>query len=173
MGKSLLFYEIIGIFFILLVGSMLHFTFELSGNNKIVAAFSAVNESVWEHLKMGFWPAVLYAGIEYRKFKSANNFLFAKFIGIYMIPISIVVLFYSYTAFTEHNLVMDILIFVFAVIIGQTASYKLLKARNVPKWFGTLSLIALISLGIAFVVMTFYTPQLKIFMDPISGKYGI
>ena len=34
--------------------------------------------------------------------KSANNFLFAKTLGIYLIPITIVVLYYSYTAILGH-----------------------------------------------------------------------
>jgi hypothetical protein len=173
MSKSFLLYEILGIIFIVILGSILHFTFELSGNNKIVALFSAVNESVWEHLKLGFWPALLYAIIEYRRLKSANNFLFAKAVGIYLIPISIVVLFYFYTAFIEDNLVMDILIFVIAVIIGQLTSYKLLNMRRMSVWLEKTSLVALIILGILFVVFTFYPPQLHLFMDPISGKYGI
>ena len=46
--------ELAGIVFIVFLGSFLHFTFELSGNNPVVALFSAVNESVWEHFEIGF-----------------------------------------------------------------------------------------------------------------------
>jgi hypothetical protein len=28
--------------------------------------FSAVNESVWEHLKLGSWPAIVLALIEFK-----------------------------------------------------------------------------------------------------------
>jgi hypothetical protein len=35
------------------------------------------------------------------------------------------------------------------------------------------SLIALILLGVAFVLFTFYPPQLAMFQDPITGEYGI
>ncbi|MCW4022413.1 MAG: DUF6512 family protein [archaeon] len=38
--------------------------------NPFVGAFSAVNESVWEHLKLGFWPLILYTAIEYWKIKN-------------------------------------------------------------------------------------------------------
>ena len=47
-------YELAGIVFTVIIGTMLHFTFELSGNQPVVGVFSAVNESVWEHLKLGF-----------------------------------------------------------------------------------------------------------------------
>ena len=52
--KTVSIYELIGMVFIFFLGSALNFTFALSGNQPIVGAFSAVNESVWEHLKLAF-----------------------------------------------------------------------------------------------------------------------
>jgi len=174
--KKLVFiYELGGIVFIIIVGSLLHFTFELSGHQPVVGVFSAVNESVWEHLKLGFWPALVYAIVEYRYLKeSTNNFFFAKTAGIYVIPIIIALLFYSYTAILgESVLVIDILTFVIAVIVGQLASYKLLTYRKLHDRLNSISLVALVLLGLAFVIFTFYPPHLPIFKDPITGEYGI
>ncbi len=173
--KSTLGYELAGIVFIVIIGSLLHFTFELSGHQPVVGVFSAVNESVWEHLKLGFWPALVWAVIEYRSIKkSTNNFFFAKTVGIYMIPIVIPILFYSYTAVLgESLLVIDILTFVVAVIVGQLVSYKLLTYRRLPNILNKISLIALVLLGIAFVLFTFYPPHLPLFRDPVTGEYGI
>jgi hypothetical protein len=57
---------------------------------------------VWEHLKLGFWPALFYALIEYKYLrKPTNNFLFAKVTCLYLIPISITALFYLYTTFVK------------------------------------------------------------------------
>ena len=39
---------------VLISGVLLHFAYEWSGNNPLVGAFSAVNESTWEHLKLIF-----------------------------------------------------------------------------------------------------------------------
>jgi hypothetical protein len=173
--KNVFVYEFLGMVFIIIFGSMLHFTFELSGRQPLVGVFSAVNESVWEHLKLGFWPALVYAIIEYRRVKkSTNNFLLAKTVGVYLIPITITFLFYSYTAILRESvLVIDILTFVTAVIVGQLASYKLLTYRKLHDKFKTISLIALVLLGLAFALFTFYPPQLPMFRDPISGEYGI
>jgi hypothetical protein len=169
------FYELAGIVFIIVFGSILHFTFEWSGNQAIVGAFSAVNESVWEHLKLGFWPAMVFALIEYRYLKKlTDNFLFAKTVGIYLIPIIITILFYSYTAILgESILIIDILTFVIAVIVGQLVSYRLLTWKSLPYNLKMISLTALILLGLAFVLFTFYPPQLAMFQDPITGEYGI
>lgn len=179
MGKSerkfVFGYEFAGIIFITILGSVLHFTFEWAGHQSIIAIFSAVNESVWEHLKLGFWPTLVYALLEYRYLrKSTNNFLFAKTVGIYLIPITIIILFYSYTAVLGESLLfIDILTFIIAVIVGQLTSYKLLTFRKLSDSLNRISLAALILLGLAFVLFTFYPPQLPIFRDPVTGEYGI
>ena len=161
-------------FFIVLLGSMLHFTFEWSGNQPIVGVFSAVNESVWEHLKIAFWPALFYLIFEYRYlFKKSNNFFFAKTLGIYAIMIIIPLIFYSYTLFLEENLIIDIGSFIFAIIIGQLISYRLLTFKEITKIFEPISLVALIILTLAFVIFTFYPPELQLFQDPNTGEYGI
>jgi hypothetical protein len=170
MNKTLL-YEIIGIFFIIIFGSLLHFTYESSGRNIVVASFSAVNESVWEHLKLAFFPALVYALFEYSRFKN-NNFFYAKSVGIYIMPISIVLIFYTYTAFMRDNFVMDILSFIFAAVIGQVVSLKLLGSKKDMK-LERVSLAAIVILGIAFVLFTYLPPHIFLFQDPRNGMYGI
>jgi hypothetical protein len=173
--RSILIWELGGIFFIIVLGSVLHFVFEWSGRAIPVAPIAAVNESVWEHLKLGFWPALVYAALEYSRFgKSANNFSFAKTLGIYLIPITIVVLYYVYTAILGHGLLeVDIAIFVVAVIVGQLVSYRLLTASPLPERLNRFAPIALAVLGILFVLFTFYPPQLPLFRDSVTGAYGI
>ena len=174
MNKYILKWELLGIVFIVITGSALHFVFDLSGGWRPLAIIAAVNESVWEHLKLGFWPALIYALIEYRYIKKiSNNFVFAKGIGIMLIPVAIVVLFYGYTAFTGHILAVDIAIFVVAVVIGQMTSYKILTATALPSWTNRLGIVLLIIMLIAFATLTYYPPQLPIFRDSLTGGYGI
>ena len=175
MKKSVLRWELGGIFFIVVVGSLLHFAFEWSGRAIPIAPIAAVNESIWEHLKLGFWPALVYAALEYSRFgKSANNFSLAKTLGIHLIPISIVVLYYAYTAILGHGLlIVDIAIFVVSVIVGQLVSYKLLIASPLPERLNRFAPIALAALGVLFVLFTFYPPQIPLFKDSVTGGYGI
>jgi hypothetical protein len=172
--KTIFWYELVGMFLIIILGSLLHFTFEWSGFQEIVGVFSAVNESVWEHLKIAFMPSILFAIIEYRYLsKKTDNFFFAKALGIYTIMLIIPVIFYAYTIFIEHNLTIDVLSFMFAIIVGQFVSYKMLTFNKLPKNVKLLSIVALIILGLAFVVFTFYPPQIPLFQDPNTGEYGI
>lgn len=172
--RSILYYELLGMVFIIILGSLLHFTFEWSNYNSLVGVFSAVNESVWEHLKIAFWPTLLYAIIEYRFLKKyANNFWLGKAVAVCVIPVVIVVTFYSYTAFLEHNLLIDILTFMVAVVIGQLVSYKLLTYRRLSDKFTIVSLVVLFVWGLLFVVFTFYPPEFPLFQDPVTGGYGM
>ena len=105
--------------------------------------------------------------------KKTKNFFFAKTLGVFAILIIIPVIFYSYTIFIEHNLTIDVLSFIFAIIIGQLVSYKMLTFKKLSKNLNLISLVALIILAIVFVVLTFYPPQIQLFQDPNTGEYGI
>jgi hypothetical protein len=59
-----------GTVFIILFESMLHSTFELSGEPGC-RSHPPLNESVWWHLKLAYWPALAYMVIEHRRLQSA------------------------------------------------------------------------------------------------------
>ena len=58
-------YQIFSVIFTFILGTLLHFTYQLSGRNEIVGLFSAVNESVWEHLKLLYFPMLLTKTISF------------------------------------------------------------------------------------------------------------
>jgi uncharacterized membrane protein len=166
--------EIIGTLFIIFLGTALHFTFASSGNNPIVGAFSAVNESVWEHLKLPFWPSILWLLLTmYPLRKTVSNIFSSKTIGIILMIMIIPAAFYSYTAFTEEILIVDIATFMIAVIIGQLASYKLYKQANRSKLTEIIAIVVMTFLAIIFITFTFYPPHLMIFLDSNTFVYGI
>jgi hypothetical protein len=174
MRRSILKWELVGIAVISILGSVLHFVFEWSGSCEPIGIFAAVNESVWEHFKIAFWPALLYSLFEYPFLRhSTSNFIIAKAIGIYVMPITIAVIFYAYTAVLgEEILIVDILIFIIAIALGQLASYKLLNMRRLPRWTDKVGLVLVILLAVVFGVFTFYPPHLPIFRDA-RGFYSI
>ena len=172
--RKIFFYEILGMVFIILLGSAFHFTFELSGQNPIVGSISAVNESVWEHLKLVYWPSLFFLLIEFWLIRDkSKNFFFAKAMGICLGILIIPLTFYVYTALFEESLVIDILTFIVAVIIGQIISYKILTFEQLNRKWRILGIFILIILGLAFILFTFYPPHLPIFRDGATGNYGI
>ena len=174
MKNKVLLIEIVGTFFIIFLGAAVHFTFALSGNNPVVGAFSAVNESVWEHLKLPFWPSIFWLLIVlYPLRKMVGNFFFAKAIGLVLMLAIIPVVFYTYTAFTEEIFLVDISTFFIAVIVGQLVSIKLYKKTQSSKIIEGAAIAVIIFLAAIFVVFTFSPPHLPIFMDSNTGQYGI
>ncbi len=168
--------QTIVILFSLVLGTLLHFTYEWSGENLFVGSFSAVNESVWEHLKLVFYPMLIAMIIEYFFVKNVSkNYLEAKTIGIFTAISFIVVTFFTYSGIIGTSIiVIDILIFIISIILGEYVSYKLMK-RSDESTVTTevLSIIILIFLLICFVIFTYLPPEVNLFRDVTTGIYGI
>jgi hypothetical protein len=175
MKTTALKWEIWGFLFIILLGSGLHFAFELSGNTPWVGAFAAVNESVWEHLKLTFWPSILWAVLEFPRLRrTTHNFWWAKAIALYLMPIIITVCFYTYTAFTGHSMLpVDITIFAVAVALGQYVSFRMLAVNVKAARLNCLGLLLILLLGVAYVAFTYLPPHVGLFREEFSGRYGI
>ena len=67
--------QLIGFLFVGILGTFLHFLFDLTGGSTVAALISAVNESIGEHMKLIYYPMLLFSWIQYRKFgKSTVSF---------------------------------------------------------------------------------------------------
>lgn len=173
MNKKLKKYELLGIIFTILMGIILHFTYTWSGSNSFVALFSAVNESTWEHLKLLFFPYILYAIFEYFTIgKHYPDFATAKLFGAIIGIITIPVLFYLYKIILGHDyLAVDILIFILSVIIAYSVSYFVLKYLSLNLHY--VSIILILFMIILFFIFTCSPPKIFLFEDPTSQLYGI
>jgi succinate dehydrogenase hydrophobic anchor subunit len=175
MKKYVLKWEISGIIFVFLVGALVHFLFEWSGDSPVVGAIASVNESVWEHFKQGFWPMCLFAAIEYRFIRSSTrNFLAAKGTAVLLIPIITGLVFYAYIAITRTEiLIVDILIFLLAVSVGQMVSYKMMTLKALPKITNYLGLAVIFIIGLILILFTYFPPHWPILLDENTMTYGI
>jgi len=165
-------FEIISAIFAITIGTLLHFTYEWSNNNPIVGIFSAINESTWEHLKILFIPMLITTIAGYFYYKDLPNYLCSKTKGILLSMLFVVVIFYTYSGIIGKSFgIINILIFIVAIIVGEIYAYKKIKSNTpcnnlIPK-------IILLILSISFIVFTFKTPHIGIFKDPVNGSYGI
>ncbi|MBR6796465.1 MAG: hypothetical protein IKM53_03835 [Clostridia bacterium] len=64
MKKSVFIWQLVGFTFTSVFGTLLHFLYDLTGGSLFAAPFSAVNESTWEHMKLVFFPMLIFAIIE-------------------------------------------------------------------------------------------------------------
>ena len=160
-------FQIFSIIFTFILGTLLHFTYKLSNENQIVAIFSSLNESTWEHLKLLYFPMLItiIIGSLYFK-KSIPNFLCSKTIGILVAMAFTVVFFYTYTGILGKNIaIIDISSFFVATILGEFAAYILMI--NKFKCNNIIAIFVLILLFVCFAIFTYNAPSLGIFKDPL------
>jgi len=179
MKNKVLIWEIGGFLFIGLIGAALHFTFEMSNFSSMeVAYFSAVNESTWEHLKMVFFPGLVFALIQYTYVRDeVNNYVFAKVAGLVIMPLVIAVGWYIYAPILGRSYFpADLFLFYLAVFAGQWASYKLLTRVPLEKKYTQYAIGVFLVMFVAFSTFTFFPPNIFLFehLDlRDTGLYGI
>jgi len=172
-SKNILFWEIGSALFVILIGSMFHFIFAWSGYNSIVGAFSAVNESIWEHTKLAFFPILIFSLVQYPFVKKKfTNYFALKLKELMLAVVLIIVIFYTYSGILgQHYLTLDILDFVVSVILAKILAYVHLFNRT--KGSQILPIILIIVLGIFFFYATFCPPKIPLFKDTPTGNFGI
>jgi asparagine N-glycosylation enzyme membrane subunit Stt3 len=168
-------WEAVGVLFIIGAGAIVHFAFDWANGFRLIAPFAAVNESVWEHLKMAFWPAIVWALLEHVPLRGrVNNFPLAKTAGILTMTFAIPLLYYAYTGILGYGLfAVDAILFVICVLAGQYLSYRLMTGDERSPHLNRTAPLSLVVVAILFIVFTFATPHAGLFMDGPTGVYGI
>ena len=158
--------ECIGIIFTVIMGILLHFTYEWSNQNSIVGLFSPVNESTWEHMKMLFFPYLFYSIFEYKLIgKNYSNYITAKGIGVITGLFIIPFIFYAYQwLMNQNNPLINIIIFLVSVIIAYVISYNMLRKPRIN--VDIIMFLIFIYLVLVFFQFTKDPPHLFLFIDP-------
>ena len=174
MKKSVWLWQLVGFAVTTLGGTLLHFLYEWSGKSVWVAAFSGINESTWEHMKLLFWPMLIYAAVQSFFFKDYDGFWCVKLRGILIGLVSIPIIFYTYNGVIGKSPDwINIAIFFVSAAIAYAYEAKRLKSENTHCKSKKLAFIGLAIIALLFIVFTFITPELNIFKDPTTQTYGI
>lgn len=166
--KTLIRSTVIGSIFTLILGTLLHFAYEFFGENFFVSLFSPINESIWEHLKLLFFPVLLYTLWESITLKEYSPYIFtANMIGLILGLISIPLLYYIYTAILGTNyLWLDISIFIVGIIVTFLVRTYLLVNSKVNNRMVIPALCIFLILIIAFFWFTISPPKSELFRSP-------
>lgn len=171
--KHLKKYTVIGIFFVLTVGTLAHFLYDWTGNNRVVGLFTPINESIWEHMKLLFFPMLIYSVIMISKFRKiypciTSALCFGILAGAFLIPL----FYYAYTYFFGKSVfILDIGIFILSIIIAFWLSYKLTLSCRLESYTSILCILMCI-LFICFLYFTYHPPDAVIFQDPTITQTG-
>jgi len=159
---------------VLLTGSLLHFVFDWTGRLELVAPFAPVNESVWEHVKLAFWPALALLPIDPRRRRVSRRVAWvATFVASLIGPAIVVGGFYAYTAVTSHSLPADLLLFAVAVVLGQLAAERIYRRAELSGWSAAGAGIAIVIAVSALTLWSFDPPRRGLFRDGRTGGFGI
>ena len=155
-------------------GTITHFLYDWTGGNILVAPFSGVNESTWEHMKLLFWPLFLFALVQRLFFTEQANYWWVKLteiaLGLALIP----VLFYSYNGiFGKSPDWINITIFYVSAAIVFLFEWWAFRKKRMHWGCPAVPFAGICLIGLCFVLFTFAPPQIPLFRDPLSGTYGI
>ena len=89
-------WRLAGIFALSVLGFLLHYLFSWTQETSVLGFFVPVNESIWEHLKLGFLSLVLFSVPEYFQIrKIVHNYFLSKWIGVLVLELNILLIFYA------------------------------------------------------------------------------
>lgn len=168
-------WKIGGFLFTSALGTFLHFLFDLSGQSVVASLFSAVNESIWEHMKLIYFPMLLFGLIEYfLRGRDEAGFWYKKLAGMALGLTLIPVLYYTYTGILGTSADwFNVTIFFLAAAAAYWLENRLYMNDRTCRIPSPVALGLICLVGLAFVLFTFYPPHIPFFQDPLTGGYGI
>ena len=174
MKRSIGLWQLWGFAVTSLLGTILHYLYDLTGKAVWSALFSGVNESTWEHMKLLFWPMFLYAVFQRFFFRDISAFWCVKLKGILLGLVLIPVIFCTYNGVIGPSPDwVNITIFFLAAAAAYGYETRVLFRGTKKCRFPKLAFTLLCLIGVLFTVFTFAAPELGIFRDPLTGSYGI
>lgn len=167
MNKKLFYYTAAGIILTTICGTLCHFAYDFSHKNFIIGMFVPVSESVWEHMKMIFFPSFIYIMLGWPFFYRSIPMFYGAFLtGLVTGTISIAIIFYTYTGILGfHCLLLDILTFLAGVLVTFCLGYQLViqKCSILPVPFLVFLTVSFI---VCFVIFTNSPPDVALFNIP-------
>ena len=173
--KRVVYSEAAGVVFVYALATLLHFVYPLSGGSTLSILFGAVNESVWEHVKIFACAYTAYALIQLLWLRVPfRRYVVAKTAGVYLLSAMIIGGYYAMNSlFGEVHAGVHVLSSLFMVILAQGIScFLILWSRDTSEWYYP-SLCLLMLYFLMFFSFTVFPPKIDLFRDPRNGIFGI
>lgn len=149
-----------------ILGTLNHFLYFLTGQSAVIALFCPVNESVWEHLKLLYFPFLFVSVWEYLALHpEALHFFYCRYLGVIFGMLFTISVFYTYSGILGQNfLVLDILLFYSSVIISFGMSEYFSGMSHASHETDSIFVISLwVITAFFFFVFTCFPPDLPLF----------
>lgn len=149
------------------LGTLFHFIYDWTGQSWPAGLFFPVNESVWEHMKLVFWPMVLLNLYFTSMYKDKDYHVEpAVLLGTVVGLISIPTLFYTYRGILGYGVSwVDVVIYYVSLLFALLAVLHLVKHMFWKEGRGATVFLWIIHLlfALAFFWFTYHPPGCGIF----------
>ena len=173
MNRSINFWQFIGFIIVSILGTISHYLYDWTGND-VIAAISGVNESTWEHMKLLFFPQLIFALIENKVLNKRDDFWCIKLRGTVVGLVLIPMIFYLYNGIIGKSPDwFNISIFFISAAIVFVYEAKMFESGKIKCSFPKRAIFIFVMIALLFIVFTYFTPKFNIFRDPIDGTYGL
>ena len=158
---------VIGFLVTTVIGILSHFVYDWTGGGFLVGLFFPVNESTWEHMKLVFFPMLLYSFYMVPKLDTeypciSSTAMFGMLLGTFLVPI----LFYTYSGILGYTTgFFDIGTFVVSVLISFFVIYKLTQSCKLASYEALFKTLVLV-MAMCFFLFTYLPPDIGIFVEP-------
>ena len=151
-----------------ILGVIFHFLYDWTGQIRFIGFFVPVSESIWEHLKLIFYPIAIVSLAEYYLCKVRTpDFLCIKVRSIWLGMLSTVVIFYTYVGVWGGVIEwLNIVVYFIAMAIAYCFSCKRLIQSGQIKNTPVLCIISFVVVAILFMIFSLYPPAIGIFTVP-------
>ncbi len=156
----------LGFCFVAVLGTLWHFIYDWTGQYMIIGFIAPINESIFEHMKLIFFPGLLFLPIatyflkvNYPCIRNALSY------GILLGTVFIPVFYYTYSGILGRNYMwLDIASFYIAAALVFITTYILLKNKAVINPVGYYLLYLFLAI---FLCFTYRNNGVGIFEKPI------
>jgi hypothetical protein len=148
-----------------LVGTAWHFLYTWLPN-PLVGLIAPINESVWEHLKLLFWPFLLACPWLARQGRDPQRAWGACFAALLWMPVLLLGVYYPLKAgFDVQSEAMPILLYYLVLAAGFYLARRLSHSAAIGRNAGVL-LMLVGCYAACLVIFSVAAPMLPIFMSP-------
>ena len=158
---------VIGFLVTTVLGIISHFAYDWTGGGFLIGLFFPVNESTWEHMKLVFFPMLLFSVVAGKRMERQYPCIYnAMFIGILVGLALIPTLFYTYSGILGFHVAWaNIAVYILSVLGAYLVVY--LVAMTCKKKDSKVLRIVMYALLVMFMVFTVHPPEIGLFQVPV------
>lgn len=151
--------KIIGFFVVGVLGTLFHFAYDFFNRPLILSFMLPIDESIFEHLKLIFFPTIIYMLIDLKINKENRREYFISYIyNIFIANIITIVFFYTYYGMFGINVdFINIAIYFIAIL---SIFINLSEITTISR---TKAIILGIIMLASLIIFTYYKPNIPFF----------